>query len=200
MLRVAYGVGVAYLAYCGWALAQQPVEPPLILQTAPAHQSTGVSADSPGTAAGWFAAIRPRCNAVEVELTLRSTPPPLASREEGRSYVAGCFALAGKMDRARQTIEALPSGWRPRAAGIVFEIVHPVADAGDDSSAGPMMRLVLEYWPENFQALYHAGMSEYALDDHARARQHLEKFLVLYTADDGWTRNAREVLARPGMR
>jgi hypothetical protein len=198
MLRVAYGVGVAYLAYCGWAVARRPIEAPLIVRTAPAHQGAGPAPTD--SAAAWFAAIRPRCNAVEVELTLRSTPPPPASREEGQSYVAGCLALAGKMDRARQTIEGLPSGWRPRAAGIVFEIVHPVADAGDDSSAGPMMRLVLEYWPENFQALYHAGMSEYAVDDHARARQHLEKFLVLYTADDGWTRNARDVLARPGMR
>jgi cytochrome c-type biogenesis protein CcmH/NrfG len=91
-------------------------------------------------------------------------------------------------------------GWRPRAAGIVFEIVHPVADAGDDRSAGPMMRLVLEFWPQNFQALYHAGMSEYAVDDYERARAHLDRFLALYRTDDGWTRNAREVLGRPGMR
>jgi hypothetical protein len=201
MLRAAYGFGVAYLAYCGWALAQAtPGAPPVIVQTLPAHLSTGLPPPPADTAAGWFVATRPRCNAVEVELALRSNPPPASSREEGQSYAAGCYALAGKMDRARQIIEALPAGWRPRAAGIVFEIVHPVADAGDDRSAGPMMRLVLEYWPDNFQALYHAGMSEYAVEDRALAREHLQKFLTLYTADDGWSRNAREVLGRPGMR
>ena len=40
------------------------------------------------------------------------------------------------MDRAKGIIDALPAGWRPRAAGIVFDIVHPVADAGTISRPG----------------------------------------------------------------
>jgi hypothetical protein len=59
---------------------------------------------------------------------------------------------------------------------------------------------VLEYAPDNFMALYHAGMSEHALGDHERAAGHLRRFLELYRADDGWTRNAREVLERPELR
>ena len=196
MLRIAYGLGFGYLALCGLALAARPgaapslppdAEPRAVVRSAPA-----------GSAAGWFERIRPRCNAVEVAVALRSTPAPAG--DEGASYTAGCYALAGKMERARQTIDALSAGVRPRAAGIVFDIVHPVADAGDDQSAGPMMRLVLEYTPDNFQALYHAGMSEYGVGEHAQARDHLDRFLELYRADDGWTRNARDVLGRPEMK
>jgi hypothetical protein len=191
MLRIAYGLGLGYLSVCGLALAARPRQPVAVVTVS----APGVPAD--GSPAGWFARIRPRCNAVEVEVALRAGVP---AGEEAASYSAGCYALAGKIDRARQVIDGLPAGWRARAAGIVFDIVHPVADAGDDQSAGPMMRLVLEYTPDNFMALYHAGMSEYALKEHDRARAHLERFLELYKADDGWTGNARQVLARPEMK
>jgi hypothetical protein len=39
-------------------------------------------------------------------------------------------------------------GDRARAANIVFEVGHPVADAGDDRSAGPLMELVVDYVPD----------------------------------------------------
>jgi hypothetical protein len=199
MLRLAYGLGLGYLGLCTLLLAARPAAGErLVLAGGPAHAPAAVAAAPDGSAAGWFARIRPRCNAVEVEVALRSAAPPQGN--EGASYAAGCYALAGKIDRAQGIIEGLPDGWRARAAGIVFEIVHPVADAGDDQSAGPMMRLVLRYWPDNFQALYHAGMAEYAVGDRALARAHLRRFLELYKADDGWTRNAREVLDRPGMK
>ncbi len=196
MLRIAYGLGFGFLGLCGLAIAGRPaaVETETLIRIS--IPPTG-PAPADGSAAGWFAGIRPRCNAVEVEVALRGSPAP--DGNEGASYTAGCLALAGKMVRAQGTIEALPAGWRPRAAGIVFDIVHPVADAGDDQSAGPMMRLVLRYTPENYQALYHAGMAEYAVGDRPLARAHLTRFLELYRSDDGWTRNAREVLARPGM-
>src|SRR4029450_7125018 len=95
-----------------------------------------------GGADGWFAAIRPRCNAVEVALAMTREPPPASN--EGAAFRAGCHALAGKLDDARQTIDGLAPEARGRAAQTLFEIVHPVADAGDDRSAGPMMRLVLD--------------------------------------------------------
>jgi hypothetical protein len=147
-----------------------------------------------GEAGAWFARIKPFCNAVEVEVQQRHLPPPSGS--DGAGYAAACFALAGKIDRARQTIDALPPGDRAQAAGIVFEVGHPVADAGDDASAGPIMRLVVEYQPRNYMALYHAGISEYMLGHLDYARSHLERFLQLYTAEDGWRSNAREVLGR----
>jgi hypothetical protein len=194
VLRFAYALGAGFVVLCSLAavgrqraaISAVPSEG----QPAPVQRIGGPD--------GWFAAIRPRCNPVEVGLAMTSTPPPVG--HEGAAFRAGCYALAGKLDEARRVIDGLPGEARGRAAQILFEIVHPVADAGDDRSAGPMMRLVLDYWPDNYMALYHAGMSEYAVDEYARARIHLRRFLELYKADDGWTGNARKVLGRPEMR
>jgi hypothetical protein len=115
---------------------------------------------------------------------------------EGAGYSAGCYALAGKIDRARLVIDSLDAGDRSAAAGIVFNIGHPVADAGDDQSAGPIMRLVVSYQPDNYMALYHAGMSEFILGEMDFARTHLTKFLQLYDQPDGYRNNAIDVLRR----
>jgi hypothetical protein len=63
-----------------------------------------------------------------------------------------------------------------------------------------MMALVIDYQPDNYMALYHAGMSEYALGQHDRARTHLRRFLELYRSADGWRSNALTVLQRLGER
>ena len=78
----------------------------------------------------------------------------------------------------------------------MFQIGHPVADAGDDDSAGPIMRLVVKYQPRAYMALYHSGISSYNLGDVDLARDHLTRFLELYERDDGWRRNGLDVLAR----
>jgi hypothetical protein len=187
MSRALAAAGWSYVALCGLILgthraATLPGEPP---SPAPAYR---------GDAGSWFARIKPFCNAVEVEVQQQHLPPPAGT--EGTGYAAACFALAGKIDRARQAIESLSPGDRSAAAGIVFQVGHPVADAGDDASAGPIMRLVVEYQPENYMALYHAGMSEYMLGQLEYAKAHLEKFLQLYRSEDGWRANAREVLGR----
>jgi hypothetical protein len=138
--------------------------------------------------------MRPHCNAVEAVQTVLRQPPPEGA--DGTGAGAACLALGGKMDAARKRILALPEGQRPRAASVVFEAGHPVADMGDDVSAAPIMQLVLEFWPENFQALYHAGMSEYALGRPSQARPLLERFMALYHLEDGFTRAARRALQR----
>jgi hypothetical protein len=56
------------------------------------------------------------------------------------------------------------------------------------------MDLVLRYWPENFQALYHAGMSAHDLGKGDKAREQLTRFLELYHADDFFTQSARKAL------
>jgi hypothetical protein len=170
MNRALAIAGWGYVALCGLILAiprhaTLPGEPP----TAPASFR--------GDAGAWFARIKPFCNAVEVDVQQQHMPPPAG--HDGAGYAAACYALAGKIDKARLTIDALPAGERPHAAGIVFAVGHPVADAGDDASAGPIMRLVVEYQPDNFMALYHAGISEYMLGHLDYARTHLERFLEL---------------------
>src|ERR1043166_10348552 len=126
----------------------------------------------------------------------QQSPPP--KTVAGAGYQAACYALAGHIDDARRVIDKLAPDERYKATGIVFEVGHPVADAGDDRSAGPIMELVLDYWPNNYMALYHAGMSEYSLGQPELSRTHLRSFLQLYTQDDGWWRNALEGLGRLG--
>jgi len=115
---------------------------------------------------------------------------------DGTGYAAGCWALAGKIDEARSLLARVQERDRWRAAGIVFDLAHPVADAGDDVAAAAIMNLVLESWPNHYQALYHAGMSDFALGNRDRARTHLTEFLRLYTEDDGFRRNAKQALAK----
>jgi hypothetical protein len=119
---------------------------------------------------------------------------------EGSGFSAACLALAGKIDKARDQIVALPASERAAAVGIVFEIGHPVADAGDDKSAGPIMELVVEFWPNHYMALYHAGASEFILGQADRARKNLEAFLDNYHENDGWRSNALEMLHKLGAR
>ena len=183
-----YLLGFGYLAICGVVVLRHRVRP----SGPPEHGS--VAASFSGSAGEWFAAIKPYCNAVEVELVQRQHPAP--STLEGQGLSAACFALGGKIDLARAVIDRLAVADRYQAAGIVFNVAHPVADAGDDRSAGPIMELVVDYWPNHYMALYHAGMSEYALGQPALARTHLKSFLSYYHQNDGWTQNARDVLAR----
>ena len=109
---------------------------------------------------------------------------------------AACFALAGRIDDARRIIDRLSADERLRAVAIVFDIGHPVADAGDDRSAGPIMELVIDYWPNHYMALYHAGMAEYMLGQRDLATRNLEAFLELYHENDGWRNNGIDVLRR----
>jgi TolA-binding protein len=147
-----------------------------------------------GDAGNWFQGMKPYCNAVEAETRQQRYPPPATA--EGTAYSAACFALAGKIDRARDLILTVDAADRWKAAGIVFGVGHPVADAGDDLSAGPIMELVVEFWPNHYMALYHAGISRYQLGEFDQARRHLTEFLKYYDKDDGWTGNARYVLER----
>jgi tetratricopeptide (TPR) repeat protein len=186
MTRALYAAGWGYVALCGLLLARP--------QPFPARPTHAPVPTFHGDAAGWFARMKPFCNAVEVDVRQQYTPAPVGT--DGAGYSAACYALAGKIDRARETIERLDSSERAAAAGIVFAAGHPVADAGDDQSAGPIMRLVVEYQPDNYMALYHAGISEDILGHADLARTHLQRFLEIYKAEDGWRANARTVLDR----
>ena len=188
MNRALYIAGFGYLAICGAVVLgrRQPRH-----GAEPVGQ-TAVGFDGPGQA--WFAAIKPYCNAVEVELAQRQHTAP--ADLEGQGFSAACYALGGKLDAARTVIDRLPESDRARAAGIVFEVAHPVADAGDNRSAGPIMELVVVYWPNHYMALYHAGMAEFALGQPALATKNLTAFLSYYHENDGWTQSARETLAR----
>ncbi len=187
MNRALYLAGFGYLAICGAVV---------LGRRQPSHSAEPVSqaVRFDGPAQTWFAAIKPYCNAVEAELAQRQHPAP--ADIEGQGFSAACYALGGKLDAARGVIDRLAESDRFRAAGIVFEVAHPVADAGDNRSAGPIMELVVDYWPNHYMALYHAGMAEFALGQPALATKNLTAFLSYYHENDGWTQSARETLAR----
>ena len=142
----------------------------------------------------WFKHIKSRCNSVEVVTAMHHADYPKSTK--GIGYAASCYALAGRIDLADKVIQTLPANQQVYAAEIVFNIGHPVADAGDDKSAGPIMELVLRYWSENYMALYHAGMSAYVLGDFAKAETHLKDFLRIYQHQDYWTNKAQDALQR----
>jgi len=186
-MRFLYAVGILYLLVSISLLFSDVVLSPQEQQ----KPAVALQPNIPGNS--WFEQIRPHCNAVEVDTHLRSNPAPQTL--EGKAYAAACYGLAGKIDEARALINHLPLVQRTYAAGVVFGVGHPVADAGDDRSAGPMMRLTIEYQPDNYMALYHAGISEHILGEYSMSRQHLVRFLELYHEDDFYSRKAKEVLA-----
>lgn len=196
-MRFLYTLGLMYVALCGALLYRgQPAAPPPA--PAPAAPSHPTAAPPPGNAAEWYRQIKPYCNSLEAESHLHFQPPPDGA--EGVGYAAACLALAGKIDQARERIVALSQSERTTAVGIVFEIGHPVADAGDDKSAGPIMELVVEFWPNHYMALYHAGASEFILGQRDLSRQHLKAFLEYYHENDGWRTNALDMLQKLGAR
>jgi hypothetical protein len=188
-MRPLYLAGWCYVAVA--AMLVYRAERPALYEAVPEPEIAQV-APSGSSAHEWFASVRPQCNALEVELAMTRSPAPAGW--QGSGFAAACYALAGKIGRARALIDALPDGERLQGAGIVFDVGHPVADAGDDESAGPIMELVLRYWPDHYMALYHAGIAEYRTGQHDLAVRNLEAFLQHYHQDDGWTGSARGVL------
>jgi serine/threonine protein kinase len=142
----------------------------------------------------WYQQMKPSCNAVEVVIAMNRNSYPATPK--GAGYAASCYALAGKLDLAEQVIQQLPASSQGKAVAILFNIGHPVADAGDDKSAGPIMDLVVKYWPQNYMAMYHAGMSHYILGEYAQATSQLQAFLQVYQQPDGWTAKAKSALDR----
>lgn len=163
-----------------------------VLHNAPLGAHDPIDITLPLTGAEWLAEVRSYCNPVDVERRLRSQPAP--ATDDGVMHEAACFALAGKIGAARASIESLPTERRYEAAGVVFATGHPAADAGDELAAGPLMELVVEYWPNHYMALYHAGAAAYERGDDAAAEDYLARFMTHYTIEDGWRSNARSML------
>jgi hypothetical protein len=196
MHRIFYIAGWGFVAICAALIVRATG---VIDPAYPAHvpgdglEAVEVVEGRVPTAEEWFRRAKPYCNAVEIGF-IRSIPAP--GGVDGAGFEAACFALAGRTDDSRRIIDGLSPNERARAAGIVFNVGHPIADAGDDRAAGPIMELVVDYWPNHYMALYHAGMAEYMLGQSALARKNLEAFRRIYTENDGWRSNADDILRR----
>ncbi len=162
-----------------------------VLVTTRMRRSAGTAAHGGGHP-DWFSSHKAHCNAVEVNILLAASGP--RNSVEGAAQRAGCLAIAGKVDAARQVILSLAPSDRNAAVSYVFQVAHPVADAGDDESAGPIMELVVAFQPDQYMALYHAGMAKAITGDDDKARLYLTRFLAIYQSPDGWSHNAHKAL------
>lgn len=194
LTRSHYVFGWAYTLVCV-TLVRNALTAPASAPASVTHATAPVYSPSPAVSeVEWFRRVKPYCNTVEIQTLQQQSPAP--ETVAGAGYHAACFALAGRIDDARRVVDQLPHNQRLTAVGIVFEVGHPVADAGDDRSAGPIMELVVDYWPSHYMALYHAGAAEYMLGQRDLARHNLKRFLQVYNQPDGWTANAKTMLER----
>jgi hypothetical protein len=193
-MRRIYALGIAYLAAVAGLVAQDVMATIRSGTLDPTPQHATAVSPSASTGRAWFSQVKASCNSLEAAVQIKRNPPPVG--RDGAGYAASCYALAGKIEEAKEVIESLPEEDRGHAASIVFGIGHPVADMGDDESAGPIMELVVAYQPTNFMALYHAGMSEFILGQNERSETNMRRFLEIYNGNDSWTKNAEKVLRR----
>ena len=99
-MRKLYWIGWAFLALSASMAAGHFRSASISGPAGPEALAIEASA-GPGAARAleWFQAMRPHCNAVDVETRHRRSPPPLGW--SGAGYSAACYALAGRVDRAR---------------------------------------------------------------------------------------------------
>ena len=93
---------------------------------------------------------------------------------------------------------ALTSDDQWRGAGVVFEAGHPAMDAGDEMADGSLLELVVEFWPNHYRELYHAGAAVYERGEAGLAGEYLIRFLDNDDLDDSWRVNAPTILAEIG--
>jgi tetratricopeptide (TPR) repeat protein len=195
-MRNLYLAGWTYVVVAGLLLYRAATLPPPPAPVEPAVAMPVEAPVEPAPTPSWFERMRPYCNPVEVDVAMARSPAP--PDWESQAYAAACYALAGKIEKAASIIDRLDLSRRPSAANVVFEVGHPVADAGDDDAARLIMELVLHYWPDNYMARYHAGAAEHNLGDDERALANLTRFLQDYQVDDGWSESARDILRQLG--
>jgi len=145
----------------------------------------------PVTAAAWFSDMRPQCSYDAVTLATDLRRPPDST--EGRGYEAACFAMAGRINKARALLLGLDHDARAEGAGLVFDVASELASE-EHPAAGPLFELVVEFWPNHHLALHQAGILRYARGDAAGGRSYLVRFLEAYPEDDSLAGTARSVL------
>jgi hypothetical protein len=73
-------------------------------------------------------------------------------------------------------------------------VAEDLATRGKHDAAGPLMELVLEFWPNHYLALYEAGSTRFASGDWAGAQNYLARFLETDEGNDDLVANARRMI------
>jgi hypothetical protein len=126
----------------------------------------------------WIRSVWRACNTGELSADPAWIPPP--ATEHGDMFMAGCFALAGRINESRRIVDGLDEGERPAATGILIDVVMPAARQGRFEVASPALELGLQYWPQFQSARFHAGLGRLAVGDLEGARA----FLVRVVQDE----------------
>ena len=175
-------------------LEREEAPPPALAPRAPEPMRVRAETD-PGA---WFAAIRPRCTTADVTLATDLNKAPQGV--EGSGYEAACFALAHRLPKARAILLGLPEDDRIRGASVVYDVADRLAATGKHDTAGPLMELVLEFWPNHHLALYEAGTARFTSGDLTGAQDYLARFLDVYAGDDDLVANAHRMMSHTAER
>jgi hypothetical protein len=170
----------------------RPVEPAPVVAVRPQDELTQQLEERPSTPSAWFESIRTRCTPAHVQLAVDLSRPPDGTVSTG--YEAACFAIAADMPKARALILGLPESDRLEAASVVFNVAQAMVEHGQEMPAGPLMELVLEFWPNHYVALFEAGVTRYSEGDYTHARIYLQRFLDVYVQDDQRTQRAMRMI------
>jgi thioredoxin-like negative regulator of GroEL len=183
MLGAHKAIAGGYILLCIGAIVARrlsPSEPAADLHggVAPANAPTGPLPE----AARWFTANQRGCNAAEIEKRLELTPPPSGS--VGLVFKAACYAIAGKSERAREIIDAIPPSDRASSILELERVIHPTADGGIDEITLPLCELVLDRVPDEPFALLQAGLAQHLAGNETAAGRHLSRFLSVHPTQD----------------
>jgi hypothetical protein len=170
----------------------RPEEPAPVVAARPQVDPDLDAVTQPSTPTGWFDAIRAKCTPANVQLAVDLSRPPDGTVSTG--YEAACFAIAADTPKARALILGLPEGDRLEAASVVFNVAQAMVEHGQEMAAGPLMELVLEFWPNHYVALFEAGVTRYSEGDYTHARIYLQRFLDVYVQDDQRTQRAMRMI------
>jgi hypothetical protein len=174
---------------------EEPPAPTVVVAPSPEPPApTPPSPTPPATPAEWYRRIEPSCTPSDVRLAVDLNRPPTGT--VGAGYEAACFAVAMDMAKARALILGLPEQDRLQAVSVIFNVAQAMVDRGEEMPAGPLMELVLEFWPNHYVALFEAGATRFAVGDYTHARAYLERFLEVYAPDDQRTQRAQRMMAQ----
>jgi hypothetical protein len=166
--------------------------PPPVTDVRPTDAPAPSSELPAATPSEWFTAIRAKCTPANVQLAVDLQRPPQGTLATG--YEAACFAIAADLAKARALILGLPEGDRLEAASVVFNVAQRMVERGQAMPAGPLMELVLEFWPNHYVALFEAGVTRYSEGDYTHARIFLRRFLDVYVQQDQRTQRALRMI------
>ena len=138
-------------------------------------------------------------SAIRLKWGRRSSETRLPRPRTARDTAPRAMRWPAVSTRPGAVIDRLPARDRSYAAAIVFGVGHPVADAGDDRSAGPIMELVIEFRPEQLHGALprrHVGVRARPARSRRDAPAPFPR--ALSNSNDGWRSNAIEVLRPAG--